>query len=142
MTMSGFGIGLDKEKELSEKMSALGIREADIIERFIRSRGPGGQNVNKTATCVYLKHVPTGIEVKCQEERVQALNRYIARKILIRKIENLILGKLSQERKEIEKIRRQKRRRSRRAKLKMLEAKRRQAEKKLLRAAVRETEFP
>ena len=136
--MSDFGIGLDKEKELFEKMSALGIREADIVEKFIRSRGPGGQNVNKTATCVYLKHIPTGIEVKCQQERNQALNRHIARKILIKKIETLILGKLSQERKEIEKIRRQKRRRSRRAKLKVLEAKRRQSEKKLFRRAVGE----
>lgn len=138
--MSDFSVGLDKEKELLEKMSALGIRQEDIVEKFIRSRGPGGQNVNKAATCVYLKHMPTGIEVKCQQERNQALNRYIARKILLNKIENLILGKLSQQRREIEKIRRQKRRRSRRAKLKVLEAKRRQSEKKLFRQKVSELE--
>jgi len=121
-------------------MARLGVREEDIIESFIRSQGPGGQNVNKTSSCVYLKHIPTGIEVKCQRERSQALNRFLARRILVNKIETLILGDLSEERQRIEKIRRQKRRRSRRAKLKMLEAKRRRAEKKLLRAPVRNTE--
>jgi len=131
---------LQKERMLREKMQQLGIKEADILERFIRSSGPGGQNVNKTSTCVYLKHIPTGIEVKCQKERFQALNRYLARKLLVHKIETLILGRFSQERKRIEKIRRQKRRRSRRAKLKILEAKRQQSEKKFLRAKVRETE--
>jgi len=138
--MAEFGAGLKKEKDLREKMSSLGIREEDIVENFIRSGGPGGQNVNKTATCVYLKHIPTGIEVKCQKERSQALNRYIARRLLVKKIENLILGNLSEERKRIEKLRRQKRRRSRRARLKILEAKRRQAQKKILRAKIRETE--
>lgn len=131
---------MQKERMLREKMQQLGIKEADILERFIRSSGPGGQNVNKTSTCVYLKHIPTGIEVKCQKERFQALNRYLARKLLVHKIETLILGRFSQERKRIEKIRRQKRRRSRRAKLKILEAKRQQSEKKFLRAKVRETE--
>lgn len=131
---------MDKEKELLAKMSALGIREADIIEKFVRSGGPGGQNVNKTSTRVYLKHIPTGIEVKCQEERTQSLNRYIARRLLLKKIENLILCKLSEERKRIEKIRRQKRRRSRRAKLKLLREKRRQSEKKLFRQKVPESE--
>ncbi len=132
--------GLEKEKSLREMMARLGVREEDIIERFIRAQGPGGQNVNKVSTCVYLRHLPTGIEVKCQEERSQAQNRYRARQILLKKIENVILGKLSEEQKRIEKIRRQKRRRSRRAKLKILESKRLHAAKKLLRASVRETE--
>lgn len=136
--MSDFGISLEKEKALREKMVRLGVREQDIVESFIRSKGPGGQNVNKTSTCVYLKHIPTGIEVKCQKERSQVLNRYLARKILVNKIENLVLGKLSEERQRIEKLRRQKRKRSKRAKLKVLEAKRRQGEKKSLRASVRE----
>ena len=131
---------MQKERMLREKMQQLGIKEADILERFIRSSGPGGQNVNKTSTCVYLKHMPTGIEVKCQKERFQALNRYLARKLLVDKIETLILGRFSQERKRIEKIRRQKRRRSRRAKLKILEAKRRQSEKKFLRSKVTEAQ--
>jgi len=136
--MSDFGVGPDREKRPYQKMSHLGIREADIVERFIRSSGPGGQNVNKTSTCVYLKHIPTGIEVKCQRERSQALNRYLARQLLLKKIEMSILGNLSEERQRIEKIRRQKRRRSARAKLKMLEKKRRHSQKKLLRAKIRE----
>jgi len=131
--------GIDKEKSLQEKMARLGVHEEDILERFIRAQGPGGQNVNKVSTCVYLRHLPTRIEVKCQEERSQAQNRYRARQILLRKIESALLGKLSEEQKRIEKIRRQKRRRSRRAKLKVLESKRRHAAKKLLRARVRET---
>jgi len=136
--MSDFGISLEKEKALREKMAGLGIREQDIVESFIRSKGPGGQNVNKTSTCVYLKHLPTGIEVKCQKERSQVLNRYLARKILTNKIETMVMGRESSERQRIEKIRRQKRRRSRKAKLKVLEAKRRQGEKKAFRAPVRE----
>ncbi|MBM3250431.1 MAG: peptide chain release factor-like protein [Candidatus Omnitrophica bacterium] len=131
-------VGLEKEKALREVMARLGVREEDIEEKFIRSQGPGGQNVNKVSTCVYLRHLPTGFEVKCQEERSQALNRYRARQILLKKIESAVLGKLSGEQKRIEKIRRQKRRRSRRAKLKMLEAKRMHSQKKLLRASVKE----
>jgi protein subunit release factor B len=133
-------VGLEKEKALREMMARLGVREEDIEEKFIRSQGPGGQNVNKVSTCVYLCHLPTGIEVKCQKERSQALNRYRARQTLLAKIENAVLGKLSEEQKRIEKIRRQKRRRSRRARLKMLELKRRRAAKKSLRACVRETD--
>ncbi|MCX5700527.1 MAG: peptide chain release factor-like protein [Candidatus Omnitrophica bacterium] len=136
--MSNTPLGLEKEKALYEKMQRLGVREEDIVEKFIRSQGPGGQNVNKVSTCVYLRHIPTGIEVKCQRERSQAQNRYIARQILLKKLDSLILGKLSQERKRIEKIRRQKRRRSRRSKLKMLEAKHRHSEKKSLRTKVKE----
>ncbi|TBR17448.1 peptide chain release factor-like protein [bacterium] len=132
-------VGLEKEKSLREMMVRLGVREEDIVERFIRAQGPGGQNVNKVSTCVHLRHLPTGIEVKCQQERFQAQNRYLARQLLLKKIESAVLGKLSEEQKRIEKIRRQKRRRSRRSKLKILESKRRHAEKKFLRARVRET---
>lgn len=131
--------GLQKERALREMMARLGVREEDIEEKFIRSQGPGGQNVNKVSTCVHLRHLLTGIEVKCQLERSQAQNRYRARQLLLKKIECAILGKLSEEQKRNEKIRRQKRRRSRRAKLKILESKRRHAAKKLLRARVRET---
>ena len=138
--MADLGVGLDKKKALAEKMAHLGIREADIVENFIRSSGPGGQNVNKTSTCVYLKHIPTGIEVKCKKERSQSLNRYLARKLLLKKIENFILGRLSQERQRIQKIRRQKRRRSRRLKIKILEGKRKRSEKKVLRAPIRHIE--
>jgi protein subunit release factor B len=124
----------EKEKALQEKMERLGIRESDIIERFVRSAGPGGQNVNKVATCVYLKHLPSGIEVKCQKERHQAMNRFFARRLLVQKIENMMLGKESEEQQRSEKIRRQKRRRSRRAKEKVLEIKHLQTRKKRERA--------
>ena len=123
-------VSTDKEKALQERMERLGIRESDIVERFVRSRGAGGQNVNKVSTCVYLKHLPTGLEVKCQQERYQAANRFFARRLLVQKIENMIEGKESAEQKAIEKIRRQKRRRSRRAKEKVLEMKHLQARKK------------
>ena len=125
-----FSVTPEKEKALQEKMETLGIRESDIVERFIRSRGHGGQNVNKVSTCVYLKHLPTGTEVKCQQERSQSLNRFLARRILVEKIENQVLGKESEQQQKIEKIRRQKRRRSRRAKEKVLAHKHHQAEKK------------
>jgi len=124
----------EKEKALQEKMERLGIRESDILERFVRSAGPGGQNVNKVATCVYLKHLPSGIEVKCQRERHQAMNRFFARRLLVQKIENMMLGRESEERQRSEKIRRQKRRRSRRAKEKVLEIKHLQTRKKRERA--------
>ncbi|MGD0228772.1 MAG: peptide chain release factor-like protein, partial [Syntrophorhabdales bacterium] len=117
-------------RALQEKMERLGIQESDIVERFVRSSGHGGQNVNKVATCVYLKHLPTGIEVKCQRERHQAVNRFFARRLLVQKIENMILGRASEEQQRIERIRRQKRRRSRRAQEKVLEMKHLQTRKK------------
>jgi protein subunit release factor B len=132
--MVSFAVSPEKEDALRLKMERLGLHEKDILEKFIRSGGKGGQKVNKASTCVYLKHIPTGIEVKCQEERSQSLNRFLARRILADKIEKMILGKLSEEEQRIEKIRRQKRKRSRRAKLKMLEAKREHSEKKKARA--------
>jgi len=133
-----FAVSKDKEEVLRVKMESLGIREKDLDEKFIRSSGKGGQKVNKTSSCVYLKHRPSGIEVKCRQERSQALNRFLARRILANKIETRILGRLSEERKRIEKIRRQKRRRSRRAKEKMLQDKRKRAEKKKMRSVYSE----
>jgi len=138
--MADFRVGLDKERALKQEMLRLGVREEDIVENFVRSRGPGGQNVNKTSTRVYLKHIPTGIEVKCQRERSQSQNRYLARKLLLKKIETFILARLSEEMQRVEKIRRQKRKRPRRLKLKILEEKRRHARKKLLRRKVSEIE--
>jgi len=133
--MGIFAVSSIKEKLLKEKMEALNIQEEDIRESFVRSGGRGGQNVNKTSTCVHLKHVPTGIEVKCSKERSQALNRYHAREILTKKVEQLIKGRESEEIQRIEKIRRQKRKRSKRAKEKMLNDKKIVSEKKKLRSS-------
>ncbi len=109
-------VSLGKIKSLQERFGALGIDEKDIIEKFVRSQGKGGQKVNKTSTCVYLRHGPTGIEVKCQEDRSQALNRFYARRILADKIEESITGKKPEK---VQKIRKQKCRRARRAKAKV-----------------------
>ena len=117
-------------------MAQLGVKESDIEEKFIRSSGPGGQNVNKVSSCVMLTHMLTGISVKCQKTRYQALNRFFARRRLLDLIEKRQKGYIEAERKRIEKIRRQKRRRSKRAKEKMLEAKRRKSQKKALRSKV------
>ena len=127
-------VGKSKQEALLQKMHELGVYEKDIVEKFIRSQGSGGQKVNKTSSCVYLKHKPSGIEVKCQRERSQVLNRFLARRILVRKIETLIKGKDSAEQKRIEKIRRQKRKRSKRAKEKMLRDKAKKSQKKAQRS--------
>ena len=135
--MATFSVSSDKEKQLTERMLALGVREQDIDEQFVRSSGAGGQNVNKVASCVMLHHRPFGIRVKCQQERSQGLNRFLARRLLLDKIEAKLRGAASAEEQKIAKIRRQKRKRSRRAKLRMLDDKHRQAEKKQRRANVR-----
>lgn len=134
--MSLFTVCTEKEKALLERMASLGVAESDFRETFVRSSGPGGQKVNKTSSCVQLVHVPTGLSVKCQRERSQAVNRFLARRLLLDRIEKLQKGVVEAERDRAEKIRRQKRKRSKRAKEKMLEGKRRQSEKKGFRAKV------
>ena len=125
-----FGVSREKESALERRLEELGVREEDLVEKFIRSSGPGGQSVNKLNTCVYLRHEPTGVEVKMQEERSQSMNRYRARQVLADKVEARVLKRRTAEMARIAKLRKQKRRRSRRAKEKMLQDKRLQARKK------------
>jgi protein subunit release factor B len=134
--MSAFPVSLEKEGQLAQRMAALGVREVDIAETFVRSGGHGGQNVNKTSTCVMLVHRPTGLQVKCQSTRQQGLNRFIARRLLLDKIEERRNGFVAAERARTEKIRRQKRKRSQRAKARMLANKAHHAEKKASRRPV------
>ncbi len=122
-----FGVSAGKANALALLMRRLGIREEDIEERFVRAAGPGGQNVNKTATAVFLRHRPSGIEVKCQKTRSQALNRFLARRLLCHRLQEIVEGRRSAEQARIARLRRQKRRRSRRAQQKVLENKRRRA---------------
>ncbi|HLP75617.1 MAG TPA: peptide chain release factor-like protein [Candidatus Paceibacterota bacterium] len=119
-----------KEIPIAERMAALGIRESDIEENFVRSGGHGGQNVNKTSTCVMLLHGPTGVQVKCQTTRQQGQNRILARTLLLDKIEALRKTRAAEERARIEKLRRQKRKRSKGSKDRMLADKSRRSAKK------------
>jgi protein subunit release factor B len=133
-------ITAEKQEKLQQRMAELGISEADVDEHFIRGSGKGGQKINKTSSCVQLLHRPSGIEIRCQQTRSQADNRYWARRELCDRIEENVLGEKSARQQAAEKIRRQKRRRSRRAKARMLDAKSRQGEKKKMRGRVRPDE--
>jgi protein subunit release factor B len=128
--------GPDKEQQLAQRMAALGVREADLEETFVRSGGHGGQHVNKTATCVQLIHRPTGLQVKCQTTRHQGQNRLLARQLLLDKLEARQRARQQAERARLEKLRRQKRGRSRQAKQRMLADKSHHAAKKASRRPV------
>lgn len=110
-----FGVTDKKQAELEARMATLGLREEDFEEKYVRSSGPGGQKVNKTSSCVVLKHGPSGLEVKMQKERSQPLNRYHARKRLCELMEERTLGSQSPAALKAEKIRKQKQRRRRRS---------------------------
>lgn len=118
--MSAFPVNPEKEDQLTQRMAALALRESDLDETFVRSGGHGGQNVNKTSTCVLLVHRPTGLQVKCQTTRQQGLNRFLARKLLLDKIEARQRARVNSERARLEKLRRQKRGRSRAARERIL----------------------
>lgn len=124
----------EKKTFLLKRMENLGIEEDDLLEKFILGSGKGGQKVNKSASCVYLKHLPTGIEVKCQKERSRALNRYFARRLLCDKIEEIRFQKHSEKQRLIAKIRKQKKRRSKRLQDKLIEDKRKRSHIKTLRS--------
>ena len=115
--MLSFAVSEEKNRWLRERMEDLGIREKDIEEKFVRSSGKGGQNVNKTSTCVYLKHIPTGVEVKCMKDRSQSVNRFLARRELAEKIERLT-ERMTPGDARRERIRKQKTRKEKRARLK------------------------
>lgn len=126
-------VSVEKEAQLQARMRSLGLREGDLVEKFVQGSGKGGQKLNKTSSCVYLRHSPSGLEVKCQQERSQSLNRYIARRELCDRMERLIRGRESAREQERERIRRQKRRRSRRQRQHMLDDKRHHGQKKSMR---------
>jgi peptide chain release factor len=128
--MSDIYVTTEKKQALEERMAKLGVREKDLIERFILGAGSGGQKLNKTSSCVHLLHSISGIEIKCQRERSRELNRFLARRELCDRIEEKILGVKSAKQQVVEKIRRQKRRRSRRQKERMLNDKRLHSAKK------------
>ncbi|KTD01855.1 peptide chain release factor-like protein [Fluoribacter gormanii] len=126
---------INKEKwdKLSDLMVQLHINEADLIEKFIIGSGKGGQKLHKTASTVYLKHMPSGLEIKCQESRSREDNRYFARMRLCDKVQSIVSNEKTKEQQKIEKLKRQKKRRSRRAKQKILDEKARQSDIKVLR---------
>lgn len=137
--MPTFPVSEAKARNLEIRMTELGVSEADLIENFIRGSGAGGQKINKTSVTVQLKHVPSGIEVRCQAGRSQAMNRFFARRLLVEKLEERLFQKKSQKQQAIAKLKRQKRKRSKRAKEKILESKKHQSEKKRQRAKVSQT---
>lgn len=131
--MPRFPVTEAKQKDLADRMQRIGLREADLEENFVRAAGSGGQKVNKTSATVHIRDKKSGLEVKCQESRSQSLNRFIARRRLVEKLEARLLREQSAEQKRREKIRRQKRKRSKRAKEKILAEKKRRSETKELR---------
>ena len=126
--MSIFNVSEKKEKALLDRMRELNVTENDLDEQFIRSSGPGGQKVNKTSSCVCLRHIPTDITVKYQRERSQALNRFFARRTLLDKIELLQEGFIKEDKKRIEKIKSQKRKKRKRTKVKLSALKSKQSD--------------
>lgn len=126
-------VSKEKQAALKIRMAELGIEERDLIEKFILGSGKGGQKLNKTSSCVYLKHIPTQIEIKCQKDRSRVMNRFWARRELCDHIEAQIRCEKTKQQQAREKIRQQKKRRSRRLKKKLVEDKRQRSQIKTLR---------
>ena len=113
--MPDFAVKEEKKKSLILRMKKLGIKEDDLLEKFVKGSGKGGQKINKTASCVVLTHKPSGIIIKCQRERYLSVNRFIARRLLADRIEEQQTGIIKAKQKEINKIRKQKKRRRKRS---------------------------
>jgi len=133
-------ISKEKQDEIKQRMERLGITEADFIEKFILGSGSGGQKINKTSSCVYLKHIPSGTEVKCQKTRSRELNRLYARREICERLEQQLFQEKSEKQQLIEKTRRQKQRKTRKQKQKMIEEKRHTSSKKTLRQSPKQSE--
>ena len=123
----------EKIAALEQSMASLGIREEDLLEKFVRGSGSGGQKINKTSNCVFLKHLPTGICIKCQIDRSREMNRFLARRELCDQLDAIRQGKAIAKTQAIEKLRRQKRPRSQRSKQRSIADKRAISQKKSLR---------
>lgn len=134
--MIKYSVSKNKEDALFQEMQRLQISEEDLIEKFIKGSGAGGQKINKTSSCVYLIHIPSGIEVKCQKHRSQAMNRFHARRELCEKIAQIQFKEVTTKQAQKSKARRQKQRRSRKTKQKILEQKRIRSNVKNLRKQV------
>jgi len=126
-------ISSEKLNDLAQRMAALGITEENLLEKFVKGSGSGGQKINKTSSCVFLKHLPSGVCIKCQMDRSRELNRFLARRELCEQLEHIRDGKASAKTQAIEKMRRQKRQRSRRSKQRSVADKRILSTKKSLR---------
>jgi protein subunit release factor B len=123
----------EKIAALEQSMASLGIREEDLLEKFVRGSGSGGQKINKTSNCVFLKHLPTGVCIKCQIDRSREMNRFLARRELCDQLDAIRQGKAVAKTQAIEKLRRQKRPRSQRSKQRSVADKRALSQKKSLR---------
>jgi protein subunit release factor B len=126
-------VSIEKLTDLEHRMLALGISADTLLEKFVRGSGAGGQKINKTSSCVFLKHLPSGLTIKCQADRSREMNRFLARRELCEELESIRDGKESARVQDMEKIRRQKRRRSRRSKQRSVADKRILSNKKSLR---------
>jgi protein subunit release factor B len=104
-------ISPEKQHALKLRLKELHVDDNSLEEQFVQGSGKGGQKINKTSSCVILKHLPSGLVIKCQESRSRELNRYYARKMLCDKLE----GKDSKKAKDLEKAKKQKKRRKRRS---------------------------
>jgi protein subunit release factor B len=126
-------VSAEKIAALEQSMATLGIREEDLLEKFVRGSGSGGQKINKTSNCVFLKHLPTGVCIKCQIDRSREMNRFLARRELCDQLDAIRQGKAIAKTQAIEKLRRQKRPRSQRSKQRSIADKRAISQKKSLR---------